>query len=98
LSIKITFVLFDLRRALELRGEFLDAAGGVDHALLASVRGVRIHGDVTHDHKIILAVDLLGAGGLHRGFGEEFLARTNVEEANVVESWMAFGLHGKIGF
>ena len=94
----MTFVLLDLRRALEFRGEFFDATRRVDHALLAGVGGVRIHGDVTHDHEIVFAVDLLGAGGLHRGLGQEFLARSNVEETNVVESWMAFGLHGKIGF
>ena len=88
-------VLLDLGGALELRGELLDAAGGVDHALLTSVGGMRIHGNVTHDHKIVFAVDLLGTGGLHRGLGEKFLARSNVEETDVVECWMAFGLHGK---
>jgi hypothetical protein len=87
--------LLDLGGALELRGELLDAAGGVDHALLAGVGGMRIHGDVADDHEVILAVDLLGAGGLHRGLGQEFLACSDVEEADVVESGMAFGLHGK---
>jgi hypothetical protein len=56
---------------------------------------MRVHGDITHDHEIVLSVDLLGTGGLHRGLGEEFLAGSDVEEADVVESRMAFGLHGK---
>ena len=88
-------VLLDLRGALELRGEFLDAARGINHALLTGVGGMRIHGDVTHDHEIILAVDLLGAGRLHRGLGQKFFACSDVEEADVVESRMAFVLHGK---
>ena len=91
-------VLFDLRRALELVGEFLDATGGVDHALLTRKGRMRIHGNVTHDHEIIEPVDLLGTSGFHRGFSEKFLARSNIKEADVVESWMAFGLHGKSGF
>ena len=88
-------VLLNLRRALELRGELLDAAGGIDHALLAGVGGMGIHGDVTHDHEIIFAVDLLGPDGLHRRLGEEFLAGSNIEEADVIEGGMDFGLHGK---
>ena len=91
-------VLFDLRRALELVGEFLDAAGGVDHALLTRKGRMRIHGNVTHDHEIIEPVDLLGTSGFHRGFSQKFLARSNIKETDVVESWMAFGLHGKSGF
>ena len=83
--------------ALELRGELLDATRGVDEALLAGVGGMRVHRDVADDHEIVLAVDLLGAGGLHRGLGQEFLACSDVEEADVVESGMAFGFHGKDG-
>ena len=89
--------LLDLGGALELRGELLDATSGVDEALLAGVGGMRVHGDVAHDHKVVLAVDLLGTGGLHRGLGQEFLACSDVEEADVVESGMAFGFHGKGG-
>lgn len=91
----MSLVLLDLRGALELRGELLHAARGVDHALLAGVGGVRIHGDVAHNHEVILAVDFLGAGRLHRGLGQEFLACSDVEEADVIESGMAFVLHGK---
>ena len=87
--------LLDLGRALELRGELFDAAGRVDEALLAGVGGMRVHGHVTQDHEVVLAVDLLGAGGLHRGPGEEFLAGSDVEEADVVEGGMSCGLHGK---
>ena len=87
--------LLDLGGALEFRREFFHAAGGVDEALLAGVGGMRVHGDVTHDHEIVLAVDLLGAGGLHRGLRQEFLACSNIEEADVVKHGMAFGLHGK---
>ena len=93
---QVSSALEDLRGALELRGELLDAAGGVDHALLAGVGGMRIHGHVTHDHKVVLAVDLLGTDGLHRGLGEKFLARSDIKEADVIEGGMAFGLHGKI--
>ena len=87
--------LLDLRGALELRRELLHAAGGVDETLLAGVGGMRVHRDVAHDDEVVLAVDLLGAGRLHRGLGQEFLACSDVEEADVVESGMAFGLHGK---
>src|SRR6478736_8353093 len=88
-------VLFDLGGALELRGELLDAAGGVDEALLARVGGMRIHRDVADDDEVVLTVDLLGAGRLHRGLGQELLACSDIEEADVVESGMAFGLHGR---
>ena len=91
-------VLFDLRRALKLVGELLDAAGCVDHALLTGKGRMRVHGNVTHDHEIIEPVDLLGTSGFHRGFSEKFLARSDIKETDVVESWMAFGLHGKSGF
>ena len=87
--------LLDLRGALELRGELLDAARGVDQALLAGVGGMRIHRHVAHDDEVFRAVDRLGAGGLHRGLRQEFLARSDVEEADVVESGMALGFHGK---
>ena len=87
--------LLNLGGALELRGELLDAAGGVDEALLAGVGGMRIHRDVANDDEIVLAVDLLGTGRLHRGLGQEFLACSDVKETDVVESGMAFGLHGK---
>ena len=87
-------VLLDLRRALELRRELLDAAGGVDHSLLAGVGRMGIHGDVTHDHKVVFAVDLLGTDGLHRGLGEKFLAGANVEKTDIVEGGMDCGLHG----
>ena len=89
--------LLDLGGALELRGELLHAAGGVDEALLAGVGGVRVHRDVANDDEVVLAVDLLGAGGLHRGLGQEFLACSDVEEADVVQGGMAFGFHGKEG-
>ena len=88
-------VLLDLGGALELGRELLDATRGVDHALLAGVGGMRVHGHVTHDHEVVLAVDLLGTGGLHRRLGEKFLARSDVEETDVIEGRMAFGLHGK---
>ena len=83
-----------LLTTLELRGEFLDAAGGVDEALLAGVGGMRIHRDVADNNVIFLAIDLLLTSGLHGGGGEETLARTDIEEANVIESGMTFGFHG----
>ena len=83
-----------LRATLELRGELLDAAGGVDEALLAGVGGMRVTRDVAHDDVVVLAVDLLGAGGLHRGLGQELLACSDIEEADVVERGMAFSFHG----
>ena len=78
---------------LELRGELLDAAGGVDDALLAGVGGVRIGGHVTENDEVFDAINDFLAGGLHRGLGEEALAARNIEVANVVEDGMAFGFH-----
>lgn len=44
------------------------------------------------------AIDDFLTGGLHRGLGEEALAARNIEVANVIEDWMAFGFHvGKEG-
>ena len=80
--------------AFELGGELLDAAGGVDDALFAGVGGVRIHRHVANDDEIVRAVDLLFTSRLHGGLGEEAFAGAYVEEANVVESGMAFGFHG----
>ena len=48
--------------ALELRGEFLDAACGVDKALLAGVGGMRIHRDVAQHNEVFQPVDLLFTG------------------------------------
>src|SRR6478736_1087184 len=92
---EIRAALLGLGGALELRGELLDATSGVDEALLAGVGGMRIHRDVADDDEVVLAVDLLGAGRLHRGLGQELLACSDIEEADVVESGMAFGLHGR---
>src|SRR5258708_3623397 len=58
---------------------------------------MRVHRHVAENHEVVLAVDLLGAGGLHRRLGQEFLACSDVEEADVVEGGMDFGLHGKTG-
>ena len=58
---------------------------------------MRVHGDVAHDDEVVLDVDLLAAWGLHRGLGQELLACSEVEEADVVQGGMAFGLHGKGG-
>ena len=79
--------------ALELRGELLDATGGVDDALLAGVGGVRIRRHVAEDDEMFNAIDDFLTGGLHRGLGEETLAARNIEVANVIEDWMAFGFH-----
>ena len=81
------------RAALELRREFLDASCRIDEALLASVGGVRIHRDVARDNKVLHAVNLLFAGRFHGGLRQETLARPDIEEANVIESGMAFGFH-----
>jgi hypothetical protein len=80
--------------ALELRREFLDAAGGVDHALLTGVSRVGIHRHIAQHDEIVLAVDLLFAGGLHGRLREEATTSRDIEEANVVERGVAFGLHG----
>ena len=80
--------------ALELRREFLDTTGGVDEALLARVGGMRVHRHVAGDDEILHAVDLLLAGGFHGGAGEKTPAGSDIEEADVVESGMAFGFHG----
>ena len=81
--------------ALELRSELLDAAGGVDEALLAGVGGMRVAGDVARYHEIFRPVDGLFTGGLHGGLGEETFARRYVEEAYVIKNGMAFGFHGE---
>ena len=79
--------------ALELRGELLDTTGGVDDALLAGVGGVRIRRHVAEDDEMFDAIDDFLAGGLHRGLGEEALAARDIEVANVVKNWVAFGFH-----
>jgi len=81
--------------ALELIGKFLDASSGVDEALLAGVGGMRVHRDVAQHHEVFHPVDILLTGGFHSGLGEETLAARNIEEANIIESRMAFGFHGK---
>ena len=86
-----------LGATLELRGELLDAASGVDETLLAGVGGMRVHRHVAEHHKVLLTVDRFLTGGLHRRLGEVALARSDIEEANVVERGMAFGFHRKKG-
>ncbi len=88
-------LLFD-GAALELRRELFDATRGVNEALLACVGGMRVHRDVADDDLVFDAIDGLLAGRLHRGLGEETFARRDIEEADVIESGMAFGFHGGI--
>ena len=87
--------LFFGRAALEFGREFLDAAGGIDQALLAGVRGMGVHRDVAEDDVVFDLADLLLAGRLHRGSGEKTFAGRDIEEANVVERGMTFGFHGE---
>src|ERR1019366_6733154 len=82
------------RGALELRREFLHAAGGVDQALLAGEGGMRVHRHIARHDVVFHAVNLLLAGRLHGGTGEVTTAGTDIEVADVVESGMAFGFHG----
>lgn len=87
-------LLFAARRAaLELRGEFLDATGGVDEALLTGVGRVRVHRHIARDDEIFLTIDLLLAGGLHGGLREKTTARSDIEEADVVQRGMSLGFH-----
>jgi hypothetical protein len=88
--------VFDRLRALELRGELLDAARGVHDALLAGVGGVRIGRHVTEDDMELLTVDLLLAGRLEGRLGQELATGGNVDEADVIECRMAFGFHGEM--
>jgi len=82
--------------ALELGGELFNAARSVDKAFLASVGGMRIHGNVADHNEIVLTLDLLLASRFHGGASQEAFAGAYIEEANVVESGMAFGFHGGI--
>ena len=84
--------------ALELVREFFDATGRVDQALLAGVGGMRIHRHVADDDEILGTIDVFLTGGFHRGLRQEAFARSDIEEADVVERGMAFGFHsGKKG-
>src|SRR6185369_8903272 len=80
--------------ALELRGELLDAARRIDEALFTGVGRMRVHRHVAEHHEIVFAVDLLLTDGLHGRLREKTTTGGNVEEANVVKSWVAFRLHG----
>ena len=82
------------RAALELRRELFDAACGVDQTLFPSVGGMRIHGDVARHDEVLDAINRLLAGRFHSGPGEEALAGSDIEEANVIERGMNFGFHG----
>src|SRR5687767_4014630 len=64
-------LLLPRRAALELRGELLDAACGIDQAFFAGIGGVGIHRHVTRDDEIFHAVDLLLASGLHGRLGDK---------------------------
>ena len=55
---------------------------------------MRIHGDVTRHDEVFHAIDRLFAGRFHGGPGQEALAGSNIEEANVVKCGMNFGFHG----
>lgn len=82
-----------LAGALELAGELLDAARGIDEALFTGVSRVRIHRHITNDDEVFLTVDLLLASGLHGGLRQETFAGGNVEEADIIEIGMAGGFH-----
>jgi len=82
--------------ATELRVELLDAASGVHEALLASVGGVRVHGDFSANDEMLDAVNELGLLRLHGRTSRELTVRGDIHEDDVVIFRMAFLLH-KIG-
>ena len=83
-----------LRAAFELGRELLNAARRVDQAFLTGISRVRIHCHIAGHDEVFGAIDRLLAGGLHGGLGQETLARSDIEEANVVERGMDFSFHG----
>lgn len=81
--------------ALELVCELFDATSSIDETLFTGVGRMRIHGHITHDHVILFPINLLLAGGLHGGLGQEAFASGNVEEAKIVKVGMAGVFHGR---
>ena len=54
---------------------------------------MRIHRHVADDDEILGTIDVFLTGGFHRGLRQETFARSDIEEADVVERGMAFGFH-----
>lgn len=84
-----------LATTTELRLELLDAASGVDEALLTCEGRVRIGSDVADHDLIFYAVDSFCLATTHSGTSQIFRASRNVDEGNRVELWMDFSFHGK---
>lgn len=54
---------------------------------------MRIHRHVADNDEILGTIDVFLTGGFHRGLRQETFARSDIQEADVVESGMAFGFH-----
>lgn len=91
---KKEYALLRSAAATKLRLEFLDAPGGIDEALLARIRGMRIGGNIA-DHDLVLhSVDFLGLATAHRRAGKELVSGGNVDEGDRIELGMDFSFHG----
>lgn len=68
--------------AAELRLEALDAACGVNKALLTGIGGMRVGSYVAHNNKVFNPVDGFLLLGAHRGLGQKLAARGYVHKAH----------------
>ncbi len=82
-----------LAAAAELVLELLDAAGGVDEALLTGEGGVRIGGDIADHDLVIDAVDGFRLAATHGGASEELVPRGDVDERDRIELRMEISFH-----
>src|SRR6476469_9981646 len=82
-----------LAEVLEALFELLDAAGGVEDALLARVERVRRGGDLDVDHRVRRTVELDGLVAARGGTREEGLTRRQVPEDDRAVLGVDAGLH-----
>jgi hypothetical protein len=79
--------------AAELRLEFLHATRSIDEALFACIGWVRVHRHVTHDNKILLAVDRFLTVRLHRRNSQKIFTSRNIAEADWIQVGVQITFH-----
>lgn len=82
----------------ELLVELINAAGGVDEALLTRVGRVGGSGDIATDDEVLHAVDHLGFLGTEGGMGGVLQVGGDVDEHHGMVFGMTFGLHKREGW
>ena len=76
--------------------ELLDAASGIDEALLTGEGGVRIGSNIADHDLVFSAVDSFSLAATSRGASQELVACRDVDECDRIELRMDVSFHSEM--